>query len=102
MSIACGRLNWPGPDPFEPHAFDELPVLVELHHARVHVAVGHEERAVRQPGDVGRPPEVRLVVPGYASFAERANELLAVVRELEDLLPEVVDDPDVLLRIVQD
>ena len=43
------------------------------------------------------PVEVLLVGAGPPYGADRLHELLAVVRELEDRVPVVVDDPDVLL-----
>ena len=79
----------------------ELPVLVELRDARAGVAVGDEERAVGQPVDERRPVEVRRVRALHLRRADRLHELLAVVREPVDHLHVVVDDPDVLLRIVR-
>src|SRR2546428_5290497 len=79
---------------------DELAVFVELRDARAAVAVADEERAVGQPGDVGRPVEQ---IPGVASAlalgAERHREL-AVVGELVNHVQLIVDDPHVLLTIV--
>src|SRR3982751_4544033 len=42
-----------------------------------------------------------VVVARDVGFAERPNELLAVVGELVDLMPRVVDDPDVMRGIVR-
>ena len=83
---------------FLPPRHQELAVLVELDDALVLIAVGDEERAVGQPGDVGRPAEMAAVVAPDQPLAKRHDELLAVVGEFEDLLQIVVDDPDVLLR----
>ena len=77
-----------------------LAVLVELHDARVGVAVGHEHHAVGQPREKCRPVEVRAVIARHAFDAERLHQLLAVVRELVDDVIAVLDDPDVLLGIV--
>ena len=78
----------------------ELAVAIELRDARAGVAVGDEERAVGQPRDVGRPVEVVRAAPRHAAFAHRLHQL-AVVGEDVDLVHVVVDDPDVLLRIVR-
>ena len=80
---------------------DEGAVLVELRDARVAQAVGDQQAAVRQPRDVLRPAEVLLVVAGDIGFAQRADELLAVVRELVDLVARVVHDPHVPIGIVR-
>ena len=44
---------------------------------------------------------MRRVGAGLADGADRLHEPLAVVRELEDRVAEVVDDPDVLVGIVR-
>ncbi len=80
---------------------DELAVAVELHHARVDVAVADEERAVRQPRHVGRPREVGGVVARLHRRAERHHQLLAVAGELVDRVRAVVHQPDVPFRIVR-
>ena len=79
---------------------DELAVRVELRHARAGIAVGHEERAVGQPGDVGRAVEVVRPPARHAALAHRLQEL-AVVAEDHDLVHVVVDDPDALFRVVR-
>src|SRR5207247_7210144 len=79
----------------------EVAVLVELHHARIDVAVGHEESSVRKKREIGWPAEMVLIVAGDTRLAERQHELLAVVCELEDLLSEIVDDPHMLFGIVR-
>src|SRR5881296_1994550 len=79
---------------------EELPILVELHHPGVRVAIADKECSVGQPRNVGRPAKVFFVSARHSCFSKRHNEPLAVVRELEDLLPHVVDDPDVPFRIV--
>ena len=58
----------------------ELSVAVEFRDARAGVPVGDEERAVRQPGDVGRPIEVVRAASGHTPLADRLHQL-AVVRE---------------------
>ena len=78
-----------------------LAVLVELHDARVRVAVGDEERAVGQPRHERRPVEMLVVGRVHVRLADRLQQLLAVVAEHEDGVPVVVDDPDALLRIVR-
>ena len=79
----------------------ELAVLVELDDPRVDVAVAHEERTVRQPRDVRRPVEVRLVVARHPELAERLHQLLAVVRELVDHVRAIVHEPHVALGVVR-
>ena len=83
-----------------PQSMQELAVLVELGHARAGVAVGDEERPVGQPGDVGGPIEVVRTASRHAALAHRLHQL-AVVGEDVDLVHVVVDDPDVLFRIVR-
>ena len=80
---------------------EELPVLIELRHACAGVAVRDEEGAVGQPIDIGRPVEVRCVRAGYLRSADGLQQLAAIVREAVDYLHVVVDDPDVLFRIVR-
>ena len=79
---------------------DEFAVRVELRHARAGIAVGHEERAVGQPGDVRRAVEVVRAPPRHAALAHRLQQL-AVVAEDHDLVHVVVDDPDALFRVVR-
>ena len=80
---------------------EELAVLIELRDARAGVAVGDEEGAVGQPVDVGRPVEVGGVRAFHFRRADGLQQLAAVVGELVDDLHVVVDDPDVLFRIVR-
>ena len=93
--LEFARLASPGPP-----GRQELSVLVELHDARIRVAVGDEETSVRQPCDARRSAEVLLVIAFDTRFAECTDEPLAIVREHEDLLLPIVDDPDVPLRVV--
>src|SRR5678816_3723194 len=79
----------------------ELAVLVELHDAAVPIAVADEERAVGKPRDVGRPLEMRGVVARFITLTERHQQLLPVVGELEDLMVDVVHNPDVVFGIVR-
>src|SRR5262249_51977868 len=80
---------------------NELPILVELHHSRVRVAVADEERSVRQPCNVCGTAEVFFVSARDAWLSKRHYETLAVMCELEDLLAHVVDNPDVAFGIVR-
>src|SRR5438552_18019639 len=80
---------------------EELPILVELHHARVRIAIADKECSIGQPRNVGRPAKVFFVSPRHSCFSKCHDEPLAVVRKLEDLLPHVVDDPDVPFRVVR-
>ena len=82
-----------------PQSMQELAVAIELGHPRAGVAVGDEEGAVGQPGDVGRPVEVVGPAAGHAALAHRPHQLPVVGEDVDDVLV-VVDDPDVLLRIV--
>src|SRR2546425_5187877 len=80
---------------------DEFSALVELHDPIAIVAVSHEHRAIRQECHESRPVEVRRVGALPADGTDRLDELFAVVRELEQRLIVVVDDPDVLLGIIR-
>ena len=82
----CGVLNWLFPVPGVPQVIRVLSVLVELHHACVAIAVADKERAIGQPGDVGWPLEMLVVVARLVSLPERHQKFLAVVREFEDLM----------------
>ncbi len=104
MPMLCTDQNSFGPGLFGstggwPQSIRNLPFLVELRDAHTGVTVGDEERAVGQPGDVGRPVEVVRAAARHASLAHRLHQL-AVVGEDVDLVHVVVDDPDVLLGIV--
>src|SRR5207247_11101452 len=77
-----------------------LSVLVELHNARVAVTVADEERAVRQPGHVGRPFEMLIVSTGFIAFPERHQQLLSIVCEFEYMVKNVVADPYTVLWVV--
>src|SRR4030095_4183145 len=78
-----------------------LAVLVELHDARILIPVGYEERAVRQPRHERRAKEVLVVGARHVRLTKRLQDLLPVMGELEDRMTVVVDDPDVLLRVVR-
>src|SRR5262245_44251752 len=80
---------------------DELPILVKLHHARVRVAVADEKRTVSQPCNVCGTAEVFFVSACNSCFSKGHHEPLAVVCKLEDLLPHIVDDPDMPFGIVR-
>ena len=67
---------------------------VEDHHAVVVEAVGDQDAAVGQEGDVLRLAEMRGVAAGHVLLAERLQQLLAVVREDVDGVEGLVDDPD--------
>ena len=89
-----------GRRPFLSPCHQELAVLVELHDARVGVAVGDIERAVGQPRDERRPVEMLVIGGVYVRLADRLQQPLAVVAENENGVTVVVDDPHALLRIV--
>ena len=92
---------------------DEAAVLVELHDARVAVAVGHEDVALRIPADVGLPMErVRPVGARVLTAARHQRQLLerigplaehhqqlAVGAELLDDVGAFVDGPDVVVLV---
>ena len=71
---------------------------VELHHARIAVAVAHVERAVRQHRDIGWQIKVTLIRAGPPALAEREQQF-AVVRKLEHLMPPHVGEPHVVLMV---
>src|ERR1700730_1034545 len=48
----------------------KLSILIELYDARVAISVADKKCAVRQPGDVGRPLEMFVVVAGLVSQAK--------------------------------
>src|SRR5688572_9444231 len=84
-----------------PPVHQELAVLVELGDPRAAIAVADEERAVGQPVDVGRSIEQNAsLASAFADGAEGEHEL-AVMGELPDDVLLVVDDPDMLLRVVR-
>src|SRR5262245_61519691 len=79
----------------------EFALFVELHDARIDVSITDEERYVGKKRDVRRPGEMCLIVSGNAGFSERSHQLLAVVGELENLVPVIIDHPNVPLRIIR-
>src|SRR5207245_11497407 len=94
------RIELTIPDAWGSPLHQELPVLVERHHARVGIAVADKERPVWQPRNIRRPAKVFLISPRHTRLSKRHHELLAVVGELENLLSHVVNNPDVPFRIV--
>src|SRR5438309_2563395 len=79
----------------------EFSVLVELNDACIAVTVADKKRAIRQPGDVGRPLEVFVVIARLVSHSKGHQKLFAIVGELEDLMMNVVHYPDVVFGIVR-
>src|SRR6476660_384213 len=55
-AMPCGSRNWPGPSPGSPHEHFNCP-LGEHVHARIAIAVGDVDVALRADGDVGRTVE---------------------------------------------
>ena len=107
-------LNWLGAAPrVVPTDFDEPAVLVVLHDARVDVAVGDEDVALRVPGHVGRPAEQVLLrrrrrqraVEGALDRlgppAEHHHDAALGV-ELDDHVRPLVHDPDVVVLVDAD
>ena len=96
--VELARARTAGP-PFH----QRLACLVELDDARVLIAIAHVKGAIGAKIDRRRPAEVGevVVVGEFAGHAKRLHELLPVVRELEDGVAEVVDDPDVSLGVVR-
>src|SRR5882762_4920170 len=78
----------------------KLPVLVELDHPRPVVTVRHDEAAVGEPVDERGAVEMLVVRAGLAVCADRLYLRFAVMRELVNHVLVIVDDPDVLFRIV--
>ena len=78
-----------------------FPVLVEFQrfHARVRETIRDDDRPVRQKREILRLAEVLVVFARNATLAERQHELLAVVRELVNLIQAVVEDPHVTFGI---
>src|SRR2546427_1378335 len=79
----------------------EFSVPVELYDACIAVTIADKKRAIRQPGDVGRPLEVFVVIAGLISHSKGHQKLFAIVGELEDLMMNVVHYPDVVFGIVR-
>src|SRR6266850_2666799 len=77
-----------------------LAVLVELDHPRPVVTVRHDEAAVGEPVDERGAVEMLVVRAGLAVCADRLYFRFAVMRELVNHVLVIVDDPDVLFRIV--
>ena len=89
----------------------EVPVHVELHHARVHIAVADEDVAVRIPGHIGGPVEVAADGPRFALVgkldvamvplfpAPQVHADITIWVELDDRIGSLVYDPEVVLVI---
>src|SRR5262245_44071463 len=78
-----------------------LPILVELYDSRVDVAIGDENPSIRKPRDIRESTEVLVVLALHETLAERHDEFLPIMRELEDLMQIVVNNPNVLFGIVR-
>ena len=117
--MPCGVLNWFGLRAALADRLHPVAVLVELRHARVVVAVGHEDVALRIPGDVGRPIEHarprRRRAFEMVAFLDEALEpverlVLAAERHrhaavgtvLDDHVRAFVDHPDVVFLVDAD
>src|SRR5262245_38599499 len=70
---------------------DELAVFVEFGDARAAVTVADEERAIRQPVDVGRSIEQLAGVASALARRPKPHHELAVVGELPDLVQLIID-----------
>src|SRR6266566_7595715 len=79
----------------------EFSVPVELYDACIAVTIADKKRAIRQPGDVGRPLEVFVVIARLVPLPEGHQKLLAIVGEFEDLMMNVVHHPDVVFGVVR-
>src|SRR5689334_9938585 len=79
----------------------ELAVLIELRDSRSVVAVRHEHRAVWKPRQKCRPIEVRAVGAGHFGGADSLREFFAVVRKLVNGMHVIIQDPNMLFRIVR-
>src|SRR5439155_18768840 len=55
---------------------EKLPILVELHHARVRIAIADKECSIGQPRDVGRPAKVFSSVPATPASPSVMTSLL--------------------------
>ena len=84
-----------------PPGQQELSVLVELYDTRIAISVAYKKRAIRQPGDVGGPLEMFVVVAGLIPHSKGHQQLLAIIGEFENLMMNVVNHPDVVLGIVR-
>ena len=99
QTVEVSRPHLGGQDAFLTPFGQVVSLVVELDDPRIHVAI-RNEYGIGQKGHEGWPPEMMLVVPGFAVGAQGLHQFLAVVAEFEDRVGEVVDDPDVLFRIV--
>ena len=92
----------------------EVPVLVELHHTGVHVAVTDEDVAIRVPRDVRRPVEVAPVRPCLLRAgklhdavktlfpAPQVHHDVSVRIELDDGIRGFVHDPQIVFVVEAD
>ena len=80
---------------------EKFSIFVKLHDARIAITVADEECAIGQPGDVGGPLEMLVVIAGLVPHAQRHQKLFAVIGKLEDLMVNVVNHPDVVLGIIR-
>ena len=101
-------LNWPGSVPRDPHVFSHLPMRIDLHDARVVVAVGDEDVAGVVPGHVGRPVEPAPRHRGGGPAGARFHRLVAPAEhhqdlpgraELDDHVRPFVRRPDVVVLV---
>src|SRR5262249_53248462 len=79
----------------------ELAVLVELRDACTAVTIADKERSVGQPGDVRRPVKQLSSIAAALALRTQRHDELAVVREFVNDMELIIDDPNVLLRIVR-
>src|SRR5262249_24821412 len=85
---------------FDAPRLHELSSPVESDDMRIALTIRHEEAAVGQPGDVGGQVEMPIVAACDTRYTEGHDHPLAVVGELEDLLPPIVNHPNVSIGVV--
>ena len=83
-----------------PELREVVPLGVDNDHARVVVAVRHQNPPVGQERHVLGFPEVGLVVAGDIFLPERHQELATVIGEHENLMHRLMNDPHPALGIV--
>ena len=79
----------------------ELSILIELGHARSVIAIGDEHGAIGKPSEKRWAVEMCAIGAGYLRSADGLQQLLPVMGELVDNAHMIVDDPNVLFRIVR-
>ena len=112
LAIECRMLNWPGSVAALAPRLHPSAVLVDLHHARVVVAVGDEDVAVAIPRDVGRTIEraptaaaaacpARLGAAASTASARRPSTMrhFPPATELDDHVRAFVGRPDVAVLV---